>query len=299
MTQGLRLVMRLTRGGAKLALPLLLLPVVFASPIRAQEGANQAGLVVVHGDGRVTTRCVRFDEAQISGLTLLQRSGIVFTASTGPMGATICSLNGEGCPTSDCWCECKGTPCAYWIYFQRNADGSWAYAPLGAALRQLGNGDVDGWMWGDTTSLPPAMSFEAICGTEPSQSPATPVPTEASTIAATLAPTTTPVPAPAVTAGPTATTKALDPTQTPETSATPAASPTAVPATPSATPVPPSPEPPLPTALVPTARPDDQPADAEAPISEPSSSSGYVAFAVILAAVGGVSLFLRHRRREG
>ena len=109
--------------GAKLALPLLLLFVVLHTPARAQEGGNQAGLVVVHGDGRVVTRCVRFDEPQISGLTLLQRSGLTFAAEAGPMGATVCSLNGEGCPTSDCWCECHGTPCAYWIYFQGNPDG--------------------------------------------------------------------------------------------------------------------------------------------------------------------------------
>ena len=305
MTRGLRFVMQRTRRGVgtlkgtRRALSLVLLLLVTASPTRAQEGGNQAGLVVVHGDGRVVTRCVRFDEAQISGLTLLQRSGIVFTASTGPMGATICSLNGAGCPASDCWCECKGTPCAYWIYFQRNAEGSWAYAPLGAALRQLGHGDVDGWMWGDTTSLPPVVSFEAICGAEPPQSPATPVPTEASTTPATLAPTATLAPVPAVTASPTATTKASDPTQTPEPSATPTASPTAVLATPSATPAPPSPELPLPTVMAPTARPDDQPAEAEAPVSELSNASGYVAFAAILAAVGGVSLVLRHRRREG
>ena len=174
---GLRFVTRLVGVGARLALPLFLLLLAFHALARAQEGGNQAGLVVVHEDGRVVTRCVRFDEAQISGLTLLQRSGILFSASTGPMGSTICSLNGEGCPTSDCWCECKGTPCAYWIYFQRNPDGSWGYANIGAAMRQLTDGDVDGWMWGDTTSLPPVVSFEDICGAADQQSPPAASPT--------------------------------------------------------------------------------------------------------------------------
>ncbi len=304
--RGLRFVTRLFGAGARLALPLFLLLLAFHAPARAQEGGNQAGLVVVHDDGRVVTRCVRFDEAQISGLTLLQRSGILFSASTGPMGSTICSLNGEGCPTSDCWCECKATPCAYWIYFQRNPDGSWGYANIGAAMRQLTDGDVDGWMWGDTTSLPPAVSFDDICGAADPQSPPVASPTApppTATVPAETLPTevlatpTVAVPTATLraeaTASPAATALAPDPTRT----SRPSPTPTAVAATATPTPVPPSPEPPPPTAIQPAQGTDVAPAETAAPALESSKSSGYLAFVALLGVVGGVSLFLRHRRK--
>ena len=40
------------------------------------QGAQRAGVVVVHGDGRVATGCVAFDEPQLTGLELLRRSGL-------------------------------------------------------------------------------------------------------------------------------------------------------------------------------------------------------------------------------
>ena len=56
---------------------LLCLWVVFrAQPAQAQTG-NQAALVVVHGDGSLVTRCVEFNEPQINGYDLLQRSGLI------------------------------------------------------------------------------------------------------------------------------------------------------------------------------------------------------------------------------
>ena len=143
-----------------LAFLLALLP----SPALAQEGGtNRAGLIVVHGDGRVLTRCVTFTEERISGLALLQRSGLAMDANTGPMGSAICTINGEGCPAKDCFCKCKSNPCTYWNYFHRNPDGSWVYSGMGAAMWTVGNGDVEGWVWGDGSASPPNLTFEAIC----------------------------------------------------------------------------------------------------------------------------------------
>ncbi len=303
MTQRGRFVVRFLGPGARVALPLILLLLVGSAPVRAQDGGNQAGLVVVHGDGRVITRCVRFDEPQISGLTLLQRSGIASSAETGPMGSTICSLNNEGCPVSDCWCECKGSPCAYWIYFQRNPDGSWGYANIGAAMRQISPGDVDGWMWGDTTSMPPAVSFEAICGSaEPAATePAAPQPAATEALASTAKP-------PAITAVPTtvvptmtstveavasltATVQPDRATPTPWPSRTPAATATSIPATSTAAPLPSPTEP----SLAPTGAPS--PAPLAPDVEETGKASGYLAFVLVLGVIGGISYLLRHRRK--
>ncbi len=181
-------------------------------PVFAQEGGgNRAGLIVVHGDGRVLTRCVTFTEERISGVTLLQRSGLAVDANTGPMGSAVCTINREGCPVNDCFCKCKSAPCFYWNYFHRNTDGSWAYSGMGAATWTVGNGDIDAWVWGDGSVSPPALAFDAICGAAaasvpPTVSPATLAP------AATPLPPETPIPTP--TAPPATSTAAPTPTPT-------------------------------------------------------------------------------------
>jgi len=197
----------LVRGWALLALPLFLIGLA-VSPAMAQVKDNRAGLVVVHSDGRVLTRCVSFSEEQITGLTLLQRSGLSFTSASGPLGSTVCALDGEGCPASDCFCECKGTPCGYWTYFSRSPEGGWVYAHVGASMRQVHDGDVDAWVWGNGHQLPPPMSFEAICGgaspapvdvretPEPTATKPSPPSMPTPTYSPTSAPTRTPVPTP-------------------------------------------------------------------------------------------------------
>ncbi|MBN2390285.1 MAG: hypothetical protein JXR84_06165 [Anaerolineae bacterium] len=186
---------------------LCLLLLVMPRSAGAQEGGtNRAGLIVVHGDGRVLTRCVTFTEDRISGVALLQRSGLSVDANTGPMGSAVCTINSEGCSANDCFCQCKNTPCTYWNYFHRNTDGSWAYSGMGAATWTVGNGDIDGWVWGDGSAPPPALTFDAICSAEsasvvpevpPTTAPtATPLPPE-TPIPTPTAPPASPTPAPA------------------------------------------------------------------------------------------------------
>ncbi|HID24016.1 MAG TPA: hypothetical protein EYP14_16665, partial [Planctomycetaceae bacterium] len=77
---------------------------------------HRAGLIVVHGDGRVVTRCVPFDEETLTGADLLARSGLSVTfAAYGGLGQAVCAIDGEGCPAEDCFCRCKGASCAYWV----------------------------------------------------------------------------------------------------------------------------------------------------------------------------------------
>ena len=266
------------------ALLLALLPrTVFAQ----ESGPNRAGLIVVHGDGHVITRCVTFDEAQISGVTLLQRSGLSVLANNGPMGSAVCTVNGEGCPASDCFCQCKNSPCAYWNYFHRNADGSWAYSGMGAVVWMLNDGDVDGWVWGDGSVPPPTLTFDIICGTDTAvaapPSPATSAPT------ATPIPPETPIPTP--TAPPSAT-----PTTTATTSAT--SHPTTTPSH--------SPTPTLPNTSTPT--PNTSPTPLPSPINTPTPTSTpllphtptplliqYAPFVLLLGVIGGLALIQRKR----
>ncbi len=281
--------------GARLALPLLLFVLLTGSPVLAQGGENQAGLVIVQSDGRVVTRCVSFSDPQISGLALLERSGLAFSSDAGPVGARVCSINGDGCPASDCWCQCKGVPCAYWNYYARNPDGSWAYAGIGAAMRQLGNGDVDGWVWGDGSILPPVMSFEAIC----SAAPASTIPPAASATA-TITPEAV---ASTPTRLPTATQSSATATAVPqvaEATARPSPTPMAT-DTPTATALPlvAATEQPTSTSIPPTPTASVTPTPAGSSPSEGNRPPAYVAFAVILALIGGAFLLQRRLRHEG
>lgn len=219
-----------------IALVLVFAPLITALPVAAQETPpHRAGLVVVHGDGRVRTRCVSFEAPQISGLTLLQRSGLAVTSGSNAMGATVCSLDGEGCPANDCFCECKGNPCRYWIYYHQGADGGWRYSNVGAAAWMVGHGDVDAWVWGDAGALPPAISWESICD-EPvvAGAPATSFPT-ATPLPPTAAPTSTAAPTAEPTLTRTSTPRPTDaPSRTPMTP-TPSSTPTRSPTRPAAT----------------------------------------------------------------
>ncbi len=138
------------------------------TPLQAQD-LNRAGLVVVHGDGQVETRCVAFDQEEITGYDLLAQSGLSLRTDVTSMGTTICSLDGEGCDeSSTCFCQCQRSPCIYWSYWQWDGT-TWRYANLGASNSTLGDGALEGWVWAegrigqDAAIMPPPLRFDEIC----------------------------------------------------------------------------------------------------------------------------------------
>jgi hypothetical protein len=134
----------------------------------AQPESGRSGLVVRYEDGRVETRCVELQAAEVTGADLLAQSGMdtIVDASSG-LGITVCRIEGQGCdyPAQPCFCQCSGTgPCAYWNYFYRDAaESEWTYAPLGALLRKVKDGSVDAWVWGDGAPPDRDLTFEAVC----------------------------------------------------------------------------------------------------------------------------------------
>lgn len=195
---------------------------VFAPPIRAQS-PNQIALVVIHGDGSAVTRCVDFNEPELNGYDILQRSQFSLSIDPSGMGAAICAIDGEGCtvPQEDCFCGMKRTPSVYWSYWQV-VNGQWQYSQLGAGNTVVKPGTVEGWVWGTgnvggATPLP-AYSFAQICA------PATATPTLTLTPQpAVTAPPATPSPTftAAFTSWPTTTATPPIPTETPTPSPTP------------------------------------------------------------------------------
>jgi hypothetical protein len=148
----------------------------------SSTASHRAALAVVHGDGSVQTACVDFAQNEISGLELLDGSGLDYRLdASNPMGAMVCSVAEEGCdfPSQTCLCQCTlGQTCQYWAYFNRTAGADWVYAVAGPSARKVHDGDLDAWVWltGDETdqAVPPAlngMSFDQICGPGGSTSP--------------------------------------------------------------------------------------------------------------------------------
>lgn len=172
--------MAMVRLARQSALALLLALLLTAAVAAQSAPPHRAGLVIVHGDGRVITRCVAFDEEAISGIDLLRRSDLSLVLSAyGGLGYGVCAIDGEGCASrQDCFCQCRSSPCAYWTYSHLRPDGSWAISGVGASGWLLHDGDVDGWVWGDGTVAPPTLTLSDICPPPPAVAPtATPAAT--------------------------------------------------------------------------------------------------------------------------
>lgn len=113
---------------------------------------HYAGLVIQHGDGSLTWAVVPFMGESISGVALLQQTGLsIVTVPFGALGAAVCQIEREGCPVP----ECQRTVCEtsarslFWRYYQRAPDGAWQSAALGASATKAHDGDVFAWSWGN------------------------------------------------------------------------------------------------------------------------------------------------------
>jgi len=166
------------------------------APASAQ-GPNQVALIVQYEDGSISTHCVSFDSAQITGLEALPRTGLDGGYEGGALGARVCKIGPVGCDLpGDCFCQCKGRECLYWSYWHL-VEGTWQYAMVGAASYEVQPRGVEGWSWGIGTPnrapQPPLISFEEVCQTSSPTPPiATPPPTETPTHMSTPRPTETP-----------------------------------------------------------------------------------------------------------
>lgn len=204
---------------AVLVLALTIAMAAGLSPPRVgAQQTNRVGLIVDFGDQYIT-RCVEFSESEITGYDVLRRAGLdVVVMASGGMGVAVCDINNtSGCPASNCFCKCQGSPCVYWAY-QHLVNGSWQYSQLGASSSKARNGDIEGWAWGEgalnsSGAQPPVIPFDQICAPPATD---TPVPTDTP-----IPPTKTPMP----TNTPVPPTDTPVPTDTPE----PEQEPTSVP----------------------------------------------------------------------
>ena len=132
---------------------------LLAAPIASHaDGPDRADIVVQFDDTHAIVRGAQFT-APVSGLQALYLTGLdVITKDMG-WGIAVCSIEGVGCPASDCFCSST----KYWGY--NYWDGSaWQGYSVGAADSVLNDGAIDGWRWGewgDTMVPAPQMTATA------------------------------------------------------------------------------------------------------------------------------------------
>ncbi len=144
------------------AVPALLLKPLPLQTDANSSGENTAGLVVRHGNGTLLYTHVTFDEETISGEDLLTRSGLdVAMAPFGGLGGAVCSIDGEGCSSDNCFCHSYSSPSFYWHYYVLE-NGEWVEHPSGPSSRQLSDGAVDGWSWTAGEPELPTTSIEQV-----------------------------------------------------------------------------------------------------------------------------------------
>ena len=120
-----------------------------------QTSGGSAGLVVDYGGGTVATYCLSVPAAGVTGLELLQRTGLAVRLDVVGLGAEICAINGVGCldPGQPCYCQCQGTPCVFW-QFSEWRGGRWVASTLGASSVTVRPGAIEGWGWGKNPRRP-------------------------------------------------------------------------------------------------------------------------------------------------
>lgn len=188
-------------GGAALAAALL-----WFHP--AHAAVHHAALVIQHASGSLITRCVAFAEDQITGLQLIDRSGVQYEAqSFGSVGIAICQLDREPSSVPP---GCFGSG-PYWQYFHRRG-GGWQTSALGAGSSALHDGDMDGWRYASGANQAPGnVAFASVCAAPAPPPAASATHVVPAPIQTTAVPVATPTPVPG------------DEALAPSTSATPAA----------------------------------------------------------------------------
>lgn len=116
------------------------------------DGPYQAAVVVDFGDGSNLIRHINFPTPTISGLQALRLTGLDLGIAEYSFGAAICSIEGVGCPASNCFCNAN----KYWGY-QSWQNDSWQGYAIGPADSTVADGAVEGWVWGAFGSAPPPV----------------------------------------------------------------------------------------------------------------------------------------------
>jgi hypothetical protein len=158
---------RLTRLTQLCATALLVaVALVTGSSSAAPTELSRAGLVIDHGDGRMAYVLVSFEEEEISGAELIDRSGLTVTeVSFGGLGVAVCAIDETGCDVATCRkrvCQGPARDDPYWQYFTGSEEGTWRVAVLGLNADSVRDGDVRAFVWSAGVPEYPAPSVDEV-----------------------------------------------------------------------------------------------------------------------------------------
>ena len=141
-------------------------PPTIPPPIRTTpfSPTKQVGLVIGLPNGQehleivtVPTSATTFD--------VLKAAKIALISQDMSLGPAVCSINGTGCPATNCFCD----PARFWAYYHLDAASrTWAVAPEGVGAYVPAGGAVEGFAWSgfdanfNPTVKPPVYTFSEI-----------------------------------------------------------------------------------------------------------------------------------------
>ena len=153
-------------GPLRSLLTALFIALVLAGAVSSAASANEAGLVVEHGDGSVTYVLIAFPEDEIASIDLLRRSGLsLATISSGGLGEAVCSIDSKGCGVSDCrarLCQTGDPSSPFWKFFRAGASDGWVLQPLGASATKVRGGEIDLWSWTGGEAEVPVVTLARV-----------------------------------------------------------------------------------------------------------------------------------------
>ena len=165
---------RLARAiAAALAAPALALALAWApggaaQPLCAAAGTSHAAVVIEHGNGSSTSRCVAFGGSTISGEDLLRAANISFATVYYPSvgGDAICQVDGEPqTPSNGVWTQdnCVGpSTTIYWGVFTASYGGAWTPSS-GISTLTFRDGDGEGLRFSNSPKNTPPPPSTAGC----------------------------------------------------------------------------------------------------------------------------------------
>jgi hypothetical protein len=109
------------------------------------EITSKAALVIDHNDGSRVVRVVEFFGESLSGMQLLQKSGLTVVTAEGSHGTEICAIDNEGQPAEDCNNDPQGR---YWSLNLLNSDNEWQGSMKGSNSEIAENNTVHGYRFG-------------------------------------------------------------------------------------------------------------------------------------------------------
>jgi hypothetical protein len=145
-------------GITLLTLALIGLCGVSSNNVYAQE-QKQGGVVVQLDDSALRVRTIDFT-GSISGVTALQLTGLDVLTSSTKFGVAVCSIEGVGCPATDCFCN----PQKFWAYSYWDGN-AWQDYPVGASDSVISRtGAIEGWRWGEfgSAKIPATQATAAM-----------------------------------------------------------------------------------------------------------------------------------------